>query len=300
MSKLLASLQEFKSRFDTFETNRLRVGQIYDETRVRWLDKRQNDKRSARSQKDSPRSELPSTPDEGNPHHALSVSLADGQFSFESEMSVVVRLLKEKPTLVFVGRLKSGKSTLANVILQHYILPADQGPCTARMVKLKPITEGSGDSNAYLQVLKADGTTRIGEPLTLETVVDSRGLHRLRIPQNVVDVGRGTSFEERSRKFRDDKGQETEHGAWVEIFHPHPLLQFIQIVDSPGKGENDSLDQLVNDEICSGLVQTLVYVIDGCRGLTTKVYKLAALTHGCSLKASSNNTFVVSYRTGRI
>jgi hypothetical protein len=182
-------------------------------------------------------------------------------------MGDVVKLLKEKPTLVFVGQLKSGKSTLANMILQHHILPSDEGPCTARMVKLKYETESSP---AYLEVLKVDGTS-IGERIFLDTTVDSRGFPRLLIPPNIVEVGRGTSYTERFSEFRDDKGHVTEHGAWVELSYPHPLLQFIQIVDSPGKGENDSLDRLVNDEVCNGLVQTLVYVIDGCRGLTTQV-----------------------------
>jgi hypothetical protein len=181
-------------------------------------------------------------------------------------MGGVVKLLKEKPTLVFVGQLKSGKSTLANMILQHHILPSDEGPCTARMVKLKYETESSP---AYLEVLKVDGTS-IGERIFLDTTVDSRGFPRLLIPPNIVEVGRGTSYTERFSEFRDDKGHVTEHGAWVELSYPHPLLQFIQIVDSPGKGENDSLDRLVNDEVCNGLVQTLVYVIDGCRGLTTQ------------------------------
>ena len=223
----------------------------------------------ARSLSDS--SELPSTPEEDAHHDDPSVSSADVQFSFEREMGDVVKLLEEKPTLVFVGQLKSGKSTLANIILQHHVLPSDEGPCTARMVKLKCLTEDQGPpSNACLEVLKADGT-RIGEPIFLQTAVDSRGLHRLLIPPNIVDVGHGTRYTERFNKFRDEKGQVTEHGAWVEISYPHPLLQFIQIVDSPGKGENDSLDRLVNDEVCNGLVQTLVYVIDGCRGLTTQV-----------------------------
>ena len=260
MSKLLASLHDFQSQFETFRVNRVRVGHIYRETHNAWIrcqDKIQDSEMRARSLDDSARS------DEENVHQ-------DPTDCFKRNMRDVARLLEEKPTLLFVGQLKSGKSTLANVILQHHILPTDEGPCTARMVKLKPLTD-DGDSNAYLQVLSVGGN-RIGERITLETTVDSRGLHRLVIPQNIVDVGHGTtsSFTERSGKFHD-KGQKTEHGAWVEISYPHPLLDYIQIVDSPGKGENEYLDQLVNDEICNGLVQTLVYVINGCRGLTVQV-----------------------------
>ena len=268
MSELLDSLQEFRSRFVTFKANRLRVHEIYRETREAWLRwKLPTNVMHARSLQDSSKPELQSTADKENAHHDPAVSSKDCSLSFEDEMSVVVSLLQNKPTLVFVGQLKSGKSTLANIILQHHVLPTDEGPCTARMVKLKPIR----GSNPYLQVLKASGT-RLGKPITLERVVDSEGLCRLIIPPNVVDVGREiSSSEERSKQFRDEKGQETEHGAWVEIFYPHPLFEFIEIVDSPGKGENESLDQLVNETICNGLVQTLVYVIDGCRGLTVRV-----------------------------
>lgn len=275
-SRLVTSLHEFQLRFDAFERNRVHIRKIYCDTQdawERWQHKVHGSISRARALETSFTAE--ESPSISESPGGRSVSSCESQVTFEDEMRNVVKLLEEKPTLVFVGQLKSGKSTLANAILQHHILPSDEGPCTARMVKLKPIeppspSSGGGPNQAYLQILKADGT-KLGEPETLETVVNSKGVQCLLIPQNVVDIGRNVGFGERSRQFKTESGIATDYGAWVEIYYQHPLLQFIQIVDSPGKSENESLDQLVNDEVCNGLVQTLVYVIDACRGLTVKV-----------------------------
>ena len=260
-SRLVDSLHKFQSRFDVFESNRARVRQIYEDTQKAWLGCRRLRSSSSRQ----------SSASDSTPEQLASQNSADARGVFETEMANVVRLLDEKPTIVFVGQLKSGKSTLANLVLQQHILPSDEGPCTARMVKLKFSEESKGEpGKAYLQLRRADGTT-IGGQTEVNTVVDSKGFHRLVIPQNVVSVGRETGFGERSREFRVEGGEATENAAWVEIYCSHPLLQFIQVIDSPGKGENEQLDQLVNETVAHGLVQTLVYVIDGCRGLTTKV-----------------------------
>lgn len=252
---LLASLRDFQS-------SRVYVRGIFEETRRAW--DRWQDKLQELGSCQRRTSETPSTPDDS--------PVCYDPLSFDREMQVVVRLLEDKPTLVLVGRLKSGKSTLINAILRHHVLPSDEGPCTARMVKLKPLSKGKAFTGVCLQVLKSDGT-RMGDPVTLESVKDSQGVYqsRLLVPRNIIDVGHGTTpFAERSKTFRDEEGQQTERGAWVEILHPHPLLEYIHIVDSPGKGENKALDDLVNEEACSGLVQTIVYVINGCHGLTTE------------------------------
>ena len=271
-SRLLDSLHNFQSRFQLFEQNRVKVRKIYSETRDAWHRWREVQASLPR------RNSQDGSPTFGNSarrdtEQRSSDDSPEVPVTFETQMANVIRLLEEKPTLVFVGQLKSGKSTLANLVLKRHILPSDEGPCTARMVKLKFSEKSKGEGgvdNAYLQLLRADGTV-IGERKHLETVKDSKGIDRVLIPQDVVSVGRETGFKERSRPFRGKGGEATEHAAWVEIYCSHPLLQFIQVVDSPGKGENEQLDELVNDTISHGLVQTLVYVIDGCRGLTTKV-----------------------------
>ena len=212
-SRLLDSLHDFRSRFATFEQTRVKLRQIYSETRDAWhrwckISPSGNVLNSsafdASAREDGPSDDSPEVP-----------------VTFETRMANVTRLLEEKPTLMFVGQLKSGKSTLANAILRHHILPSDAGPCTARMVKLKfsgeSKQEKGGIGEAYLQLLKADGTV-IGERVQLEIVIDSKGISRLQIPQDLVSLGRETGFGSRRLPFRMESGEATEHAAWVEIY----------------------------------------------------------------------------------
>jgi hypothetical protein len=165
----------------------------------------------------------------------------------------IERFLNERPKILIIGQIKSGKSFLANLILRKKLLPTDEGPCTGRMVVLKSCHKQDGSSiseKPELRVLSDDGT--LLEEMKLEIKQDGRPF----IPSKYI----------RER----GKAREQAAGEWVEITMNDPLLEYFEVIDSPGLDENSALDKLVNETVCKGLIHSLIYVIDGCEGLTTK------------------------------
>lgn len=104
MNRLLDSLSKFQDKFECFRARKEKIRILHGESKAAWV------KYPSRVYQEAA--------GEANP-----------QRTFEEDTKLVLKLLDEKPALVFVGQLKSGKSTLGNRLLQEHVFPSDEGPC---------------------------------------------------------------------------------------------------------------------------------------------------------------------------
>lgn len=142
----------------------------------------------------------------------------------------------KKATLLIVGQTNSGKSSFVNELLGGSFVPTSEVPCTSRIVRLKYSEEN------YYQVS-----------------YDSRPSEGIKTPFNKKKLPKEAIELEESK--RDDP---TWVNAVVEVGLNNPLLQsgHLEVIDAPGISENESLDKIV-DECTHGILQVVVYVIDG-------------------------------------
>lgn len=155
---------------------------------------------------------------------------------------------KRLPCVLFIGTQNCGKTTLLNVFLGKHILPTHENPCTARLVRM---VHSSGNEN-YV------------------TLVDSQG-HKQETK----------TFKERVPKkyivLKDDERQDGEKlQTIVEVgVKGIKLLECgIELIDSPGRNENEALNRVVEEFISKGIVPLIVYVVDGNNQLqqTVRIY----------------------------
>ena len=164
--------------------------------------------------------------------------------SRDTSMEEIKRALNKRPTVVFIGNRNCGKSAVLNEILGGSYLPVHETPCTSRMVKISytpdkntvRVVDKSG------QVVKSSIT--IGKSVPQDYVV-------------VCDEGR-----EKSDQLK----------CTVEIALNHPFLESgIELIDSPGRNENDALDEVVDDFFEKEATPFVVYIIDGNEHLRSSV-----------------------------
>ena len=152
-----------------------------------------------------------------------------------SQLDEVERELRKSPSVFFIGERNCGKSSIINELLQQSSLPVHENPCTARIVRIKYSDE------PYAILLRSDGVE-----------VGRKAPTRGRIPEELIVV--------------TDQDRENENAldATVEVGLKHELLRSgIELIDSPGKGESDVLDTVLNEYLEKGSVPLFVYVIDG-------------------------------------
>ena len=152
-----------------------------------------------------------------------------------SQLDEVERELRKSPSVFFIGERNCGKSSIINELLQQSSLPVHENPCTARIVRIKYSDE------PYAVLLRWDGVE-----------VGRKAPTRGRIPEELIVV--------------TDQDRENENAldATVEVGLKHELLRSgIELIDSPGKGESDVLDTVLNEYLEKGSVPLFVYVIDG-------------------------------------
>ncbi|KAL9986915.1 hypothetical protein ACROYT_G001129 [Oculina patagonica] len=151
-------------------------------------------------------------------------------------MEEIKQALKKRPSVVFIGNRNCGKSAILNELLGGSFLPVHETPCTSRIVRI-------GNSAGQNTVRVVDKAGEEVQPLTTFTK---------RVPKEYVvvcDEGR-----EQSEQLK----------CTVEITLNHPFLKSgIELIDSPGKNENDALDDVVDTFFEKGITPLVVYVIDG-------------------------------------
>ena len=152
-----------------------------------------------------------------------------------SQLDEVERELRKSPSVFFIGERNCGKSSIINELLRQSSLPVHENPCTARIVRIKYSDE------PYAVLLRSDGVE-----------VGRKAPTRGRIPVELIVVS------------DQDRENENALDATVEVGLKHELLRSgIELIDSPGKGESDVLDTVLNEYLEKGSVPLFVYVIDG-------------------------------------
>ena len=161
-----------------------------------------------------------------------------------SQLYEVERELSKSPSVFFIGERNCGKSSIINELLRQSSLPVHENPCTARIVRIKYADV------PYAILLRSDGvevgrkTPEKGKTIPKELVVVS---DQDRESANALD-------------------------ATVEVGLKHELLRSgIELIDSPGKGESDLLDDVLDEYLEKGSVPLFVYIIDGNARLRNSV-----------------------------
>ena len=141
------------------------------------------------------------------------------------------------PCVLFVGSQNCGKTTLLNVFLGRHILPTHETPCTARLVRM---VYSSGHEN---YVTLVDSQDHRQETKTF----------RNSVPKKFIVL-------------KDDERQDGEKlKTIVEVgVKDIKLLECgIELIDSPGRNENEALDRVTEEYLNKGVVPLIVYVVDG-------------------------------------
>ena len=152
--------------------------------------------------------------------------------------------LKSRSSVVFIGNRNCGKSSILNEVLGGSFLPVHENPCTSRIVKISH----SMRENTIRVVDKAG--EEVQPPVTFTR----------KVPKKYVVVC-------------DDSREQSERLKYiVEIALNHPILKSgIELIDSPGRNENDALDDVVDEFFEKGTTPLVVYVIDGNEQLRPSV-----------------------------
>ncbi|XP_031564664.1 dual serine/threonine and tyrosine protein kinase-like [Actinia tenebrosa] len=141
------------------------------------------------------------------------------------------------PCVLFIGTHNCGKTTLLNVFLGKHILPTHETPCTARLVRM---VYSSGNEN-YVTLVDSQGHKQ--ETRTFKD----------KVPRKYIVL-------------KDDERQDGEKlKTIVEVgVKDIKLLECgIELIDSPGRNENEALDLVVEEFLSKGVVPLIVYVVDG-------------------------------------
>ncbi|KAK3712989.1 hypothetical protein QZH41_014110, partial [Actinostola sp. cb2023] len=139
------------------------------------------------------------------------------------------------PSVLFIGSQNCGKSSLLNVFLRESnLLPTDETPCTSRIVRI---------------VYSANNYTKTVDPKTNQARVKP---FKRKVAKDLI-VLKG-----------DDRQDSDQLNVIVEVGLNHSLLECgIELIDSPGRNENEALDRVVEEFVQKGIVPLIVYVVDG-------------------------------------
>ena len=181
---------------------------------------------------------------EEEPDIAYSASLAEKLYT-QDERQKVLKLLSEEPSLMFVGQTNSGKSSIINEFLGVKRLPTSDEPCTTRIVRMVGVNEGEVPC---AKLLSPNGQA-LQEPIPLAK----------ELPHEVVEL----PAEKR-------KSLEDVNATVVASFDDEFLKSGVNIIDSPGTGENQVLDGLVQEQLAN-VLPFVIYVVDGRNLLTAEV-----------------------------
>ena len=158
------------------------------------------------------------------------------------ERKEVTSLFSQEPALIFVGQTNCGKSSIINEILGCKSLPTSDQPSTARLVRV------SYAEKPFCRLVAKDGKK---EEITLKG--------KNRIPRKKIELN------------RKDRGDATKVQATVETgLNIEFLKSGVSIIDSPGRNENDALDNLVKEKLENPLA-FVIYVVDGHNLFTKQV-----------------------------
>ena len=172
----------------------------------------------------------------------LSFDLTDDLYTWD-EKAEVERLFLQEPALIVVGQTNCGKSSIINEFLGTKALPTSDRPCTARIVRVTYSEE------PFMKLQARDG--RVLEEIDLEG--------KSRIPRKMIEL---------QQEDRENTGMVSANlvaGLNIDF-----LKAGVDIIDSPGKNENEVLDNLVNEQL-ENVLPVIIYVVDGHNLFTSQV-----------------------------
>lgn len=158
------------------------------------------------------------------------------------EKKEVTSLFSQEPALIFVGQTNCGKSSIINELLGRKALPTSDQPSTARIVRV------SYAEKPFCRLVAKDG--KILQEITLKGN---------KIPREQIEL---------NQKDREDASKveaTMETGLNIEF-----LKSGVSIIDSPGRNENEALDNLVKEKLENPLA-FVIYVVDGHNLFTKQV-----------------------------
>ena len=197
-------------------------------------------------------SSAPTSPDEvkvmtqtaalAGTHPEFDLNLAELLYTSQ-ERKEVTSLFLQEPALIFIGQTNCGKSSIINEILGCKSLPTSDQPSTARIVRVSYAEE------PFCRLVAKDGS--ILQEITLKG--------KNKIPRKKIELN------------RKDRGDATKVQATVETgLNIEFLKSGVSIIDSPGRNENDALDNLVKEKLENPLA-FVIYVVDGHNLFTKQV-----------------------------
>ena len=160
-----------------------------------------------------------------------------------AELNEVQGSLKKTPSVIFIGDRNCGKTSLLNELLRSSFLPVHENPCTSRIVRI-----------VYSKETFAKLITRDGEVLESKSDFKKETLKKFAVLSDA------------------DREDPTKLKATVKVGLNHELLRSgIELIDSPGRNENEELDNVLDAFLEEGTVPLIVYIIDGSQGLRRTV-----------------------------
>ena len=199
----------------------------------------------------------PTSPDEVKVM-VQTAALSDNHLGFDStlaellytsqERNDVTSLFSQEPELIFVGQTNCGKSSIINEILGCKALPTSDQPSTARIVRV------SYAEKPFCRLVAKDGTTL--------QEIKLKGKNK--IPRKEIELN------QRDREDAAKVEATVETGLDIEF-----LKSGVSIIDSPGRNENEALDNLVKQKLENPLA-FVIYVVDG-HNLFTKQVRIPPL-----------------------
>lgn len=188
--------------------------------------------------------------------------------------------LNKRPAVVFIGERNCGKSSILNELLGFSHLPVHQNPCSSRIVKIS-----YSPSQNTVRVVDSTGSE----------VIPSTTFNKKIPKEYVVATDEGRDCAEHVR-------------CCVEVALNHPFLRSgFELIDSPGRNENDALDDVVDSFFEKGITPLVVYIIDGnvhlrpsvsmlVRNLSTQYLPISLYTTK-SRNHQADSFFLTTYKT---
>ncbi|XP_027052186.1 uncharacterized protein LOC113679429 [Pocillopora damicornis] len=176
------------------------------------------------------------------------------------EMKQHISQLEQKEYYILVaGEASAGKSSLINLILGERLLPSSSLSTTSTLCELK-----YGEERKIVAHLKdTDSKTGLTSTIFLENPTESSGKSYLQqispfVHVKGADRGKGTIYKK------------------VEIFWPHQLLKKgVTIIDSPGVGESEVMDEVVTEYLPQAF--GFIYVINSANAGGVQKDRLVSL-----------------------